>query len=66
MGRTTRTLPVREGLNALWVRADGELSSVTLGRARDDVLVCVDEVEVGLVEPELRPGGGADGRGPAA
>ena len=47
----TRTVPVRPGLNSVFLHVTAEFSSVALSRSSGDSDLCVDTVEVGQAEP---------------
>lgn len=51
-GESTRVANLRRGLHELYVRVDGAFDEIELGGTDDGVTVCVDQVVVGLPEPQ--------------
>lgn len=51
MGGTILEAPVRPGLHSIFLRVEGELSSVTIGGLDRATTLCVDTVEVGQPVP---------------
>lgn len=52
VGGETRVANLRRGLNELFVQAHGSFAEVLLGGTDEGVTVCVDQVVVGVPEPE--------------